>query len=173
MKSAIVLLERRSLIPKQEWRSPSCSRTFAAIEVSKTITNARETHRSEARENAALLIPLRSDGSPQSPPSICPLEGAKKAFLGVFEVSFILQDQVDVTLREEECSRLLGSPRRSTRQIALMTPWNSMRVLLNGRLSGHSSQYYLLVEYHLMVCTEAIPERIAPPRFIDLQADLL
>jgi hypothetical protein len=89
MKPAIVLLERRSLIPKQEWRSPSCSRTFAAIEVSKTITNARETHRSEARENAALLIPLRSDGSPQSPPSICPLEGAKKAFLGVFEVSFI------------------------------------------------------------------------------------
>lgn len=172
MRSAIVLLERSSLIPKHVWRDSSCRRTIRPIEVASLITNAWKSNQPEAAEHGSIVMPLQPDGSPKNVPSVHPIQGQQKSFIGIFDVSFISPDRVKVTLREEECARKAGSPKRRTRQIALLRPWKPVRVLLNGRFGGYSGQYYLLREYHLALCTGPVPDRLEPPQFVDLQADL-
>jgi hypothetical protein len=174
MRSAIVLLERSSLIPKDMWRDPSCHRTLMPIEVSHLITNAWKSNQPAVAEKGSIVMSLQPDGSAKEPPSVHPIQGEQKDFIGVFDVSFISLDRVKVTLREEECARRVGSPRRNTRQIALLQPWKPLRVLVNGRSSGfgYSSQLYILREYHLALCADPAPDRLAAPRFVDLQADL-
>lgn len=172
MRSAIVLLERSSLIPKEVWRDPACKRTFMPIEVSHLVTNAWKSSRPATAERGSIVQLLQPDGSAKEPPSVRPLQGGQKEFIGVFDVSFVSPDRAKVTLREEECVRRVGSPRRHTRQIALLRPWQPVRVLLNGRSASYSGQYYLLREYHLALCTGDVPEQLDPPRFVDLQADL-
>jgi hypothetical protein len=111
-------------------------------------------------------------GSASDLPSIRPMQGQQKTLIGVFAVSFVSADLVRVTLRGEECARTVGSPRRRTRQIALLRPWEPVRVLLNGRFGGFSGQHYFLREYHLALCSGPVPERVEAPRLVDLQADL-
>jgi len=120
-----------------------------------------------------MVIQLQQDGSATDAPSIRPVQGQQKAFIGVFDVSFTSPDRVKVTLREEECARHLGTPHHRTRQIALLRPWKPLRVLLNGRCGSYSGQYYVLKEYHLVLCTGLTPERFGPTRCLDLQADLM
>jgi hypothetical protein len=172
MRSAIVLLERSSLIPKHVWRDSSCRRTLMSIEVARLITNAWKSNQPEVAEHGSIVMSLQPDGSAKNAPSVHPIQGQQKDFIGVFDVSFISPDRVKVTLREEECARHVGSPKRRTRQIALLRPWKPIRVLLNGRSAGSSGQYYLLREYHLALCTDPAPDRLGPTRFVDLQADL-
>jgi hypothetical protein len=172
MRSAIVLLERSSLIPKDVWRDSSCHRTFMPIEVSHLITNAWKLNQPTVAEQGSIVMSLQPDGSAKDPPTVHPIQGEQKDFIGVFDVSFVSTDRVKVTLREEECARKVGSPKRRTRQIALLRPWKPVRVLLNGRSASYSGQYYLLREYYLALCTGTAPEQLEPPQFVDLQADL-
>src|SRR5262249_19038543 len=120
MRSAIVLLDRSSLIPKDVWRGSSCYRTLRPIEVTRLITNAWESNQSEAAEKGGIVISLQPDGSPENARPVHPIQGDQKGFIGVFDVSFTSPDRVKVTLREEECWSQVGSPKRRTRQIALL-----------------------------------------------------
>jgi len=172
MQSAIVLLERSSLIPKQDWRDSSCRSTFLPFEIARLITNAWKSNHSEVPEQGSIVVSLQADGSAKNAHSVHPMQGQQNDFIGVFEVSFISPDRVKVTLREEECARHAGSPKRRTRQIALLRPWNPVRVLLNGRSASHSGHYYLLREYHLALCTDPTPGQLGPTQLVDLQADL-
>lgn len=172
MRSAIVLLERSSLIPKEVWRDSSCHRTFVPIEVAHLITSAWKSNQPAAAEQGAIVMSLQPDGSAKGPPSVHSIQGEQKDFIGVFDVSFVSTDRVKVTLREEECARKVGSPKRRTRQIALLRPWKPVRVLLNGRYASYSGQHYFLREYHIALCTGSPPDRLEPSRFVDLQADL-
>ena len=172
MRSAIVLLERSSLTPKDVWRESSCHRTLMPIEVSHLITSAWKSNQPAVAEQGSIVISLQPNGSAKDPPSVHPIQGEQKGFIGVFDVSFVSTDRVKVTLREEECARKVGSPKRRSRQIALLRPWKPVRVLLNGRSASHSGQYYLVREYHLALCTGPVPDQLEPPRFVDLQADL-
>jgi hypothetical protein len=169
MRAAVVLLERSALIPKSEWRDSSCRRTLAPIVVGDLITGAWKGNR---LEQGCIVISLQLDGASANPPSVHPIHGEQKGFVGIFDVTFTSPETVKVTLREEECSRRIGSPKRHTRQIALLRPWKPIRILLNGRSSSHWGQYYLLREYHLALCTDPVPARLGPTRFVDLQADL-
>lgn len=172
MRSAIVLLERSSIIPKHAWRDSSCRRTLTPIEVTRLIRSAWKSNQTEASEQGSIVVSLTPDGSAGETQAIHPIQGQQKDFIGVFDVSFISPDQVKVTLREEECARRVGSPKRRTRQIALLRPWKPIRVLINGRSASYSGQYYQLREYHLALCTDPTPDSLAPTRFVDLQADL-
>ena len=172
MRSAIVLLERSSVMPKHTWRDSSCRRTLMPIEVTRLIRTAWKSNQLEAAEQGSVVISLTLDGSSKDTPAVHSIQGQQKDFIGVFEVSFISPDRVKVTLREEECARHVGSPKRRTRPIALLRPWKPLRVLLNGRSGSYSGQYYLLREYHLALCTDPAPDRLGPTRFVDLQADL-
>jgi hypothetical protein len=142
------------------------------IEVDRQITNAWKSNRSEVAEQGSIVMTLQPDGSAKNAPSVHPIQGPQKDFIGVFDVSFQSPDRVNVTLREEECARRVGSPKRRTRRIALLRPWKPIRVLFNGRCASHSGQYYLLQEYYLALCTDPVPDRLGSTRFIDLQADL-
>jgi hypothetical protein len=172
MRSAIVLLERSSVISKHVWRDTSCRRTLMPIEVEQLITSAWKSVQPEAAEQGSIVMSLRPDGAANDTQAVHKIQGQQKEFIGVFEVSFISPDRVRVTIREEECARHVGSPKRRTRQIAMLRPWKPIRVLLNGRSASHSGQYYFLQEYHLALCTDPTPDRLGPTRFVDLQADL-
>lgn len=117
-------------------------------------------------------VNLQPDGSIESGPNVQPLQDKSKAYLGVFEFSFIEQDSVKVVLREDACSRKLGTPRRRTHQIACLKPWKPVRILLNGRIASTAGQFYRVLEYLLVLCDEAAPETMEEPKFVDLQADL-
>jgi hypothetical protein len=142
------------------------------IEVAHLLTSAWKANQAAAYEKGSIVISLQWDGSSKSAPSVHPIQGEEKGFIGVFDVSFLLPDRVNVTLREEECSRQIGFPKRRTRQTALLRPWKPVRVLLNGRSSSYSGQHYLLREYHLALCTDPTPDDLGPTQLVDLQADL-
>ena len=172
MQSAVVLLERSSWVPKAIWRDHGFHRTLAPIEVSHLIANAWKSNQTEVAETGSIRMSLHADGSAKEPSSLHPMQASQRQIMGVFDVSFISIDQAKVTLREEECARRLGSPKRRTRQIALLRPWKPVRVLLNGRYASYSGQHYALHEFHLALCYGAPPEQLDQPRLIDLQADL-
>lgn len=172
MRSAIVVLERSSITPKHLWRESSYCRTLAPIEVRHVIRGAWETFQCEAAEQGSIAVSLALDGSPKDNQAVHAMQGQARSFVGVFEASFISTDRVKVVLREEECARRIGSPGRHSRQVALLRPWKPIRVLLNGRGVCHSGQFYLLLEYHLALCTGPALGNFGPIRFVDLQADL-
>lgn len=172
MRSAIVVLERSSITPKHLWRESSYCRTLAPIEVRHVIRGAWETFQGEAAEQGAIAVSLALDGSAKDNQAVHAIQGQAKSFIGVFEASFISEDRVKVVLREEDCARRTGAPGRHTRQIALLRPWKPIRVLLNGRGADHSGQFYLMLEYHLALCTGPAPDDIGPARLVDLQVDL-
>lgn len=173
MRSTIVLLKRGLTVPKRVWREPSFQRRLAPIEVAPLIASAWNAGRSELLERSCLELSLQLDGSPESAPTIHPMQGNQKAGVAVFDVSFVAEDGARVILREEECSRQLGTPRRHTRQIGLLRPWKPVRILLNGRSASSSGQHYSLREYHLVLCNEPVPEQTERGRLVDLQADLM
>jgi hypothetical protein len=109
------------------------------------------------------------DGSPEKSQPLCPIKTQEKAYIGVFEVSISGTDEAHVTLSEEECLRQLGMPRRRTRPIGLLRPWNSLRILLNGRSSSQSDQFYCVREYHVTLCAHPAPDRMQLARLLDLQ----
>lgn len=172
MRSAVVLLERGFMIPKDVWRDSSCRRTFMPIAVANLIIGAWKSNETAVAEQGALVMGLQRDGFANDLPSIHPMQGQQKTLIGVFAVSFVSANLVRVTLRGEECARTVGSPRQRTRQIALLRPWEPVRVLVNGRFGGSSGQHYFLREYHLALCSGSVPERVEAPRLVDLQADL-
>jgi len=171
MRSVVVVLERSSAIPKQDWRSAS-RRTLLPIEVASLIRNVWKSNQNNADEQGSVVLSLTPDGSTKETEAVHSIQGQQRESIGVFEVVFLSRDQVKVTLLEEACARLVGSPKRRTRQIALLRPWQPVRVLLNGRSASYSGQYYLLQEYHLTLCTERTPDQLGPTRLVDLQADL-
>ena len=173
VRSSIVLLTRSLCIPKREWREPSGRRTLLPIDIDPLLKSIWQANQPELPEQGSLVVSLQPDGSTAEAPSIRPLQGQKKALIGVFDFSFVTHNSVRVILREEACASQLGTPRRPTRQIGLLRPWKPVRVLLNGRSTSYSGQYYLLREYHLALCNEPVPDRIEATRFVNLQADLL
>jgi hypothetical protein len=173
MRSCIVLLKRSLSMPKEVWREPACPRTLGQIDVEPLIKYAWRASQLERSEQGSIELSLRPDGSSEYAPSIHVIQGKQKAFIGVFDVTFVTTDRVKVTLSEEECSRQLGIPRRRTRQIGLLRPWKPIRVLVNGRSASYSGQYYYLQEYHFALCMEPTANRLGPTRLVDLQADLM
>ena len=173
MRSSIVVLKRSRRIAKQEWREPSCDRTLVPIDVDPLIRSIWQANQSELPEQSFVELSLQADGSPETAPSIHSIQGHQKAFIGVFSVSFVSRDRAEVILLDEKCSIQLGTPRRRTRQIGLIRPWKPARVLLNGRCTSSSGQYYVLQEYHLALCNEPAPDRLEATRLVDLQADLM
>ena len=172
MRSAIVLLERSSSVPKHAWRDPAGQRTLAPFEAMQVIANTWKAHRNKIVEYGSISISLDLDGSAIGVQAVHSCKREQPEFIGVFEMSFVDDDRVKVFLREEECSRQLGSPRRHTHQIALLRPWQPVRILLNGRRSSHSEQNYLLLEYHLTLCADPVSDTQNPTQFVDLQAIL-
>jgi len=164
---------RSARIPKQTWRDPSCIRTLAPLDCGPTISHAWKSHQIEITGQCTIAIDLHPDGSPSHAPAIQPVRGSHPVFIGVFAVSFVSPEDAKITLREEECARILGVPRRPTRHIARLRPWKPVRILLNGRSANNSGQYYQIREYHFTLCTGSAPERIEPAQFLDLQADLI
>lgn len=172
MQSAIVVLERSSITPKYLWRESSYCRTLAPIEFRHVIRGAWEAYQREAAEQGGIVVSLALDGSAKDTQAVQTIHGQAKSFIGVFEISFISPDRVKVVLRGEECARRTRAPGHHTRQVALLRPWQPIRVLLNGRGAYHSGQFYLLLEYHLALCIGPAPDDFGPARFVDLQADL-
>ncbi len=89
MRSAIVLLERSSVIPKYAWRDSSYRRTLMPIEVTRLIRSAWKSNQIEAAEQGSIAVSLTPDGSAKDTQAVHSIQGHQKDFIGVFEVSFI------------------------------------------------------------------------------------
>ncbi len=172
MPSAVVILERSSAIPKDRWRSATQSRTWPSLDVRHIFTQLWQQHQAHLPASSYLSLALDADGALPTVTAPNPLAGARRAQVGVFDIAFVAPDEVEVTLLEMACRQKLGTPPRATRQIALLRPWQVIRVLLNGRHSSYSGQTYYLREYHLALCTEPLPTALVALREIDLQAGL-
>ena len=166
----IVVLTRGISMPKDLWRSPGRQRTLAPIDAESLIMSVYGAY---PQRDAILSMSLNPDGSPIGPPSIREMQqGTQKGYAGVFDLSIEANGEVRVTLRDEDCLRQLGIPRRGTRQIGTLRTWRPLRILLNGRMSDYSGQIYIVREYHLVLCNEPVPALLEPERFVDLQEDL-
>lgn len=150
-KASVLVVARRLVMTKEEWRERTRERTLPPFS----------------------LVPfLGEDGSLLVSPDGLRVEErtafAAPGFIGVFAV----RGSFAVELREEACSSLFGSPRRATRRIAVLRPWQPVRVILNGRRANYSGQTYTVGDYHFVLRAGLVPEALAPARLVDLQADL-
>ena len=66
------------------------------IEVSHLITNAWKSNQPAVAEKGSIVMSLQPDGSAKEPPSVHPIQGEQKDFIGVFDVSFVSTDRVKV-----------------------------------------------------------------------------
>jgi hypothetical protein len=101
------------------------------------------TRRGEPIDRGVIEVLLEIDGSPKAIAVTRKVPGDQKVFVGVFDISFVSQGSVSVTLRREACASRLYTPTRSTHQVALLRPWVPVRFLLNGRIAASSGQYYV------------------------------
>jgi hypothetical protein len=169
----VVLLTRHRAIPKALWRAHGTSRKLASVDIETVLRQWWQHHHADLPALSVAAMPLGLDGFPQNGAAIQPVQNGQKAAAGVFAFSFVPGNEVKVTLREDRCLAELGVPRRPTRPIGLLRPWHPLRVLLNGRAASYSGQTYNLRECHVVLCSGPVPERIAPPRLVNLQADLM
>lgn len=172
MESAIVLFERSLTVPKERWRDPAFDRTLHPLDIADLIRGAWHPNRTATARRGGIVIPLHPDGSPQSPPLLRPIQGQQSWFAGVFEFTYRTADSITVELREEECTRRLGNPARPSRRIAILDPWNPVRILLNGRTSSYSGQHYILRDYYATLCSDPVPDSLGPLKHVDLQENL-
>jgi hypothetical protein len=172
VKSPVAVLQCKVILSKQAWRDPKCKRTLETIDLESILRDVWQAHWTAAPDRGFLAVTLLADGSPENAALVHPIAERRSGRIGVFDLWYLSPDRVRVTLREEACTHQLGSPRRRTRQIAILQPWKPVRVLLNGRYSSYSGQYYSLLDYYLVLLTESFPLCLQTTRFVDLQADL-
>jgi hypothetical protein len=110
MRSAIVLLERSSVVPKHVWRDALFRRTLLPIEVTPLITGAWKSNQPVGAEQGSIVMSLKPDGSAKDAQTVHTIQGQQKDFIGAFDVSFTSPDRVRVTLREDDCALHAGSP---------------------------------------------------------------
>lgn len=140
-------------------------RTLAAIEAGPMVVGL---YRSLQVGTEPLVCAAELEGTAILRQSVGPLQRHQ----GVFAMAVREDGTVRLTLREEACSALYGTPRRRTQTVATLAAWRTVRVLLNGRYSSYSGQTYLVHEYYWTQCAGAPPERRAEILTVDLQADL-
>lgn len=91
---------------------------------------------------------------------------------GVF--NFVISGHdVKLRLNQEACGREVYVPRRPSQFLAVLKPWEAIRVILNGKADGHSDRYYYLQDYYVILCDPARTHESIPVRTFDLQADLI
>ena len=166
MPIAVVVLSRRVVLSKDEWRTNCIRRTLDPIDAEPLLLKSWQG------DGGVIEVHLEPDGTAAGPPVNHALAGRQRVSIGVLELESLDDNSVKVTLREDLCARLLGVPRRPTRQLALLEPSKPVRVLLNGRTSNYSGQYYVLLDYHIMLQAENVRVPLPPLLLIDLQADL-
>lgn len=165
MSFALIVVSRGVTFSKDEWRRPGMRRTLVAIE---TRPIAEGLYRGLTLGAEPLVCKAELEGTAIARQSVGPL----KRHHGVFELAVRDDGTVRLTLREEACSALYGTPRRHTQTVATLAAWRTVRVLLNGRLSSYSGQTYRVHEYCWTLCAGESPEPWPESVTVDLQADL-
>src|SRR5262249_32934213 len=96
-------------------------------------------------------------------------------YTGVFLVQFV-DHAVKLRMQEEACRKELYTPSRPSRHLATLAFWNPMRVLLNGKVDWHAGRFYLVQDYHIVLCNDSDDSKrklLSSMQFFDLQADLI
>ena len=73
----------------------------------------------------------------------------------------------------EELRRLMRlistvSAEEMRNRIEFLSAWS-----MNGKAANSSGQYYIVQEYHLVLCDGHMPDLLNATRFVDLHADLM
>jgi hypothetical protein len=77
-----------------------------------------------------------------------------------------------VKLSEQGCFHAVHQPRRSSRHLPTLHCWEPIQVVLNGKADWTSGRFYYLKHYLIVLANESFPERLAPSKIFNLQADL-
>ena len=157
-------------MPKAVWRKPSTCRTLPPVVLEPLIDSALQN--SQAQHTPANLIEseVAADGSRITNRISRKLKESDWA--GVFDFTVAGQD-VKIRLSQEACGREVYTPRRSSQFLAVLKPWEPIRVILNGKADWHSDRYYYLQDYYVILCGPVRAEVLLSVRTFDLQADLL
>jgi hypothetical protein len=170
---ALVILKRSVSIPKAKWRLPSTRRTLDHVAVEPLFLRALKEWRSNPISPAIVESEVSLDGGEIQDPVI---RTAKPTdYSGVFLVQFVDRG-VKVRVQEEACRKELHTPSRSSQHLATLAFWKPMRILLNGRVGWSTGSFYLLQDYHIVLCDDSDDSKqslFSEMQLFDLQADLI
>lgn len=174
--SFLISLERRLVISKDVWRLPSTRRTLPPIDIQATLLGLwrQASHEIDPRSITSwqlIRATLDAEGAVSGTPSQQDINWSHPLHSGVFRFCLREDGAIQVRLSSEACSSAFGAPRRESRHLANLRAGDSIRVLLNGRQSSHSGQYYVIAEYSLFICTNDLDAQPST-QVLDLQADL-
>ena len=170
MRLAVLILKRSFSLPKAAWRLQSTRRTLEALDLEPLLAQALRTWDEGSPSPAIIEWEVAPDGTAQGRPSLREADSSDEA--GVFELEFV-SEGVKLRLSQEACHREVYMPRRPSRHIATLGPWETVRVVLNGKADWPSGRFYYVQDYHVVVCDNRSPERLRTERLLDLQEDLI
>jgi hypothetical protein len=169
---ALVVLTRSVCMRKEEWRLPSTRRTLDPIKVESPVSWALRAWRSNPVSPAIIETEISLDGGEIQTPTI--RTANQIIHSGVFRVQLV-DGGAKIRILEEACRTALNIPRRPSQHLDTLAFWKPMRVLLNGKYDAYSGRYYLLKDYHVVLCDDsatAEQKLSSSIQFFDLQADL-
>jgi len=166
----ILFLKRSLLIPKAVWRVPSTCRTLTPLTLEPLVCAALEDTTCESAQASLIEEEVVADGSATQGRVSRRLKEHDSA--AVFDLA-VADDSVKMRLNQEACRREVYTPRRSSQFLAVLKPWEPIRVVLNGKADWPSGRIYYVQDYHVILCGPARSCVLLPVRTFDLQADLV
>ena len=163
----VVILKRSTSMSKSEWRSSSTRRTLDPIAIDPFVSRAFAEWQSNPISPAIVESQIKSDDQ---------LDGlqVRKAeqteCSGVFLLQFVAGG-VRLRISEEGCHRERCRPRQLSQYLTTLEPWKPVRVLLNGKGNTWDDPYYLMQDYHMVLCDDTERKEHATQLF-DLQINL-
>lgn len=136
------------------------------------VRSALSTWRSNPVSPALIQTEVSLDGGEARPPVVRKAKPADHS--GVLRVRFV-DEGVKLRIDEEACRSQLQKPRRPSQHLATLEFWNPVRVLLNGKYDSTAGRFYVLQDYHIVLCddSDSAEQKLSSAmQFFDLQADL-
>jgi len=166
----ILVLKLSLSMPKAVWRVPSTCRTLPPLALRPLVSSVLADSPSDNTSANLIESEVAQDASGIERHLSRRLK--EHDSVGVFDIS-IAGDTVKVRLSQEACRREVYTPRRASQFLTALTPWEPIRVILNGRADWSSGRYYYLQDYHAILCGPMRSYDLLPVRTFDFQADLI
>lgn len=164
---ALVILKRSVSMSKSQWRSSSTRRTLDPIAIEDFVSSAFAEWQSNPISPAIVESQIKSDDQLDCLP-VRKAEQTESS--GVFLLQFVAGG-VRLRISEEGCRKECCRPRQLSQYLTTLEPWKPVRVLLNGKGHTWDDPYYVLQDYHLVLCDNTERKKHAPQLF-DLQINL-
>ncbi|MEO8028501.1 MAG: hypothetical protein ABI823_18615 [Bryobacteraceae bacterium] len=170
MKRAVIILQRKVTMAKEVWRKPTTRRTFSILAAGPMLVQAWNESLETLIRQGVVRADLTADG--QSLVATAEVkEAAETVRAAIFSFEF-RPGAIALKIEPSLCVSAVGLPRRDALRIGSLTPWNPIRVLINGRANFTSGPIYSVADYYVCLAEGDPPAVFADAKLHDLQADL-